>query len=289
MGESVATCGNGCWIDARGTGVIARECPVHGDNSAYHQAHMMSAPNNPLLTREWADASIAAAIKSSSKAILDNSTNAPTTERKHISDAAWQATMASKYAARHAHLRDAHEAANAEIGIVLLTVAEHDELLQAVWRLDGDKLMLESERDSLQAEVERLEQRFRRITFTTNDDGDLVLISEQDEDGQILRVMWERNERLRKGVMPNAVTVRSDENLHARTGADLCSDHAVAGAASAKTREHVMTTVEQQALSRALLRSVTIIDSGHRLGTQLPDGDPVGPMSGRKAYRWGHL
>ncbi len=43
-----------------------------------------------------------------------------------------------------------------DLAITGYSIAEHDELQQAVWRLDGDKLMLEAERDSLRAEVEQL-------------------------------------------------------------------------------------------------------------------------------------
>lgn len=60
-------------------------------------------------------------------------------ERKHISDAAWDAVMASSYAAKHAHMREGHEMANEEIGVVMLTVEEHEALWQALRNSEQDK------------------------------------------------------------------------------------------------------------------------------------------------------
>ncbi len=79
--------------------------------------------------------------------------------RRHISDAAIAAMQLSEM------VGEAYEGHLEACGTVVITVAEHDELQQAVWRLDGDKLMLEAERDSLRSEVERL----KRSSIATED------------------------------------------------------------------------------------------------------------------------
>lgn len=217
------------------------------------QAHMMAAPRNRMLTADELEASIRACYPES---------EAPTTERKHISDAAWQATMASKYGAKHAHMRGLHEAANAEIGIVLLAVAEHDELeeMNDRWHAMYVSLVrecgeLRAERDSLRAEVERFTQCLQRA----NDQ------AEHFEREWYLR--GDEIERLRKG--------REDEE------SNQAKEAAVFSEASASEK-----TSRGQAILRAASASVaSALDP--RLGTPQPDGEPVAPMSGRMAYRWG--
>jgi hypothetical protein len=158
----------------------------------------------------------------------------------------------------------------------------------------------EAERDALRAEVERLKQRFRQITFTTNDDGDLVLISEQDEDGQILRVMWERKERLRKGkdetvdtkplcqapgmaqaLMRAGRAGAADLVLDTRKGKDDERSNSV-GASGVGEGRAVSGDVSRVNMGDCLL-AVSVETLDHRLGTPQPDGEPCEPMS---AWRW---
>lgn len=169
---------------------------------------------------------------------------------------------------------------------------------------------LTAERDALRAEVERLKRRHAALTaaYTAACDG------------------WHecelKIEQLRKGVMPNAVTVRSDENIHDSDANRTSSADAVAGdSASAKTREvcgqcggfpcwcgdqrprkgvkddgsNIREKRSQDSrLSggdtgsdmrgrRLLVGVANPLD--HRLGLPQADGEPVEPMSARP-YRW---
>lgn len=199
-------------------------------------------------------------------------------QRQHVSDAAWEAYAKDGHSL---YERNRLDDWNAKRGLVLLTVAEHDELLLRAGECDGadalyraEKAMhadTENERDALRAEVERWRQQadyFRDCYSAARKE---VL------DGMI------EIERLRKGVMPN------------ETGSSpgTARVNAVAGVASAKTREQVESLREQLKGSPpagpqwpfgGLLRTPAL---DPRLGIPQPDGEPVAPMSGRKAYRWG--
>jgi len=96
------------------------------------------------------------------------------------------------------------------------------------------------------------ERRLRGITFTTNDQGDLVLISEQDSEGRIVRVMWEREEQLRKA---------SDE---ANTSAPIPGPKTMVG-------------------SGALVAVADALDP--RLGIAQPEGGPCEPRPTRARWR----
>jgi|JI10StandDraft_1071094.scaffolds.fasta_scaffold71748_2 hypothetical protein len=198
---------------------------------------------------------------------------APTTERKHVSDAAWQAFIRANGQGIY---REEVELFRRNEGTVLLTVAEHDEIISDLIARQRRKVELAAERDSLRAEVEQLRVQLAGcgVAAMGNTRAAIAKAIKPGEYGwsasygDVLRAVGreialrEDNERLRKGVMPNA----DQEERTLR----LESTNAVAGDASAKTR--------------ALL---TVAQADHRLGTQLPDGEPVGPMSQRKPYRWG--
>jgi hypothetical protein len=96
------------------------------------------------------------------------------------------------------------------------------------------------------------ERRLRGITFTTNDQGDLVLISEQDSEGRIVRVMWEREEQLRKA---------SDE---ANTSAPIPGPKTMVGIG-------------------ALVATADALDP--RLGIAQPEGEPCEPRPTRARWR----
>ena len=104
------------------------------------------------------------------------------------------------------------------------------------------------ERDSLRAEVERLTKELRL----------------QDQANDILT---RDNERLRKG--------REDEK-----GA-----HTTAEAARVEDARKLAPIHADLAKAKTLASNFTDLDP--RLGMPQPEGEPVGPMSARKAYRWG--
>lgn len=119
------------------------------------------------------------------------------------------------------------------------------EWMENMYADDGVVLLTTAELDAKESEIARLrEEAHERCEYASKIFAQLQI-----------------SERLRKGVMPNA-----EESL--RLGREKNRPDAVAGeSASAETREHVMSTAEQRAMSRALLRSVNIIDRGHKLGT----------------------
>lgn len=215
---------------------------------------------------------------------------------RYVSDAAWEAFKA---VGDDDEDREAVEDDCAEMGIVMLTVAEHDELLTRGAYDEASVRGIEAERDALRAEVERLR----------------AMVSE------MCRMDFERFceiERLRKGVMLN------------ETGPAPSSarEHAVAGDASAKTREHPNLYIDPEVRAKLTAEELELIyrrfdeferlrkgrDDGqmaqemasdnrgasvaartairmvadtldHRLGLGLPDGEPVEPMSARSWKR----
>lgn len=146
-------------------------------------------------------------------------------ERQHVSDAAWEA-LSYKFGLQKRDVANDHYRNG---GVVVITVAEHDELLadRDTYR---DALGLRAEEfDALRAEVERLrgerakDQKFIKAFGYLTTLHPTMEIDMDDAIGMASKVVEYVRQRLRKGVMP-------DDSVRP-AGLD-----AVAGAASAKTR-----------------------------------------------------
>lgn len=178
---------------------------------------------------------------------------APTTERRHVSDAA--AKVYEQWACGGGMPLDDFEGLHAGMGTVLLTVAEHDRLEHKAEILRQTKIMyteLSEERDNLRAELAARTQAWEGEEFKLR--GEL-----SDAKCEI--------ERLRKG--------REDEK-----GA-----HTTAEAARVEDARKLAPIHADLAKAKTLASNFTDLDP--RLGTPQPEGEPVGPMSQRKPYRWG--
>jgi hypothetical protein len=191
---------------------------------------------------------MAAPANLSGQGMLDNSMAAPT--RQHVSDAAWEAQ--SRFIGcdvTDIGLRGACEVGRKESGTVLLTVAECDELLRGQIGYGRD-VVSAIQHYEVCAERDSLRAEVERLR------------TEIQRGSSCNYELWLDNERLRKGREDYVPTPDQIEKLRA-----------------------TLPEQTKQEWHGGLLLTPNNLDP--RLGTQLPEGEPVGPMSQRKPYRWG--
>lgn len=189
---------------------------------------------------------------------------APT--RQHVSDAA--AKVYEQWACGGGMPLDDFEGLHAGMGTVLLTVAEHDALLAkprdrqmqdcVVSDLCAQVREAESERNTLRAEVERLTNELAMARSAKHSWQKMT-----DEAHVMLNGAIAEIERLRKG---------RDDVRRNEVGSDSVGSNIRSG--SGRT-------------CGSLLMETGPGNLDPRLGMPQPEGEPVGPMSQRKPYRWG--
>ena len=182
--------------------------------------------------------------------------------RQHVSDAAW-----AVYPHFDGDLIQEQEDWHQQHGLVLLTVADVEDLEHSVACMPD----IREELTFLRAEVEKLTSSLGEARNTSK-----ILAAALDEASTLLRKGREDGHSARDKTSEARDPRVTQAVSMAESGSHVCG----------ASVPYVMSTGEQNALSRALLRSVSIIDSGHRLGLPQPSGEPCEPMSARKPYRW---
>jgi hypothetical protein len=261
---------------------------VSGGTRNEPQAHAMSHPSAELAARQQElDPDCAKILNENRWDLYEREPKADSTSggRKHVSDAAADAVSSEVKGmlTEFRRLCERHD-------VVLLTVAEHDELLA---RLRYHETMqvkhgaLIEAHNALIARYERLDDSERalraeveRLTAALQDSEELASENQESKDA-VKRVLEQ------SGLEPESGSVMAIKPLWLRVHdvIERLRKGREDGSIGGNDRGSTPSVDEQKAMSRALLRSVTIIEHGHRLGLPQEPGEPVEPMSARPP-RW---